>query len=51
MRIGPGMPSFAEDVRLLKDSWRLLLTNGAKWIYSAHGKPFTADVLERLLST
>lgn len=49
MRIGPGMPLFAEDPQLLKKSWRLLLDNGAKRIYPAHGKPFEAEALGRLL--
>ena len=48
-RIGPGMPIFAENVNALKESWRLLLSSGAKQIYPAHGKPFNADVLEKLL--
>ena len=49
MRIGPGMPIFAEDTDVIKESWRLLLNSGAKWIYSAHGKPFPADKLHKLL--
>ena len=49
MRIGYGMPIFAEDTDAIKKSWRLLLTSGAKWIYSAHGKPFQADKLHKLL--
>ena len=49
MRIGPGMPIFAENVNALKESWRLLLSSGAKQIYPAHGKPFKADELEKLL--
>jgi len=49
LRTGPGMPAFAEDIGALKESWRSLLTRGAKWIYPAHGKPFRAEVLERLL--
>ena len=49
MRIGPGMPLFAEDTDAIKESWRLLLTSGAKWIYPAHGKPFQADKLQKLL--
>jgi len=48
-RIGPGMPIFAEDVNAVKESWRLLLSSGAKQIYPGHGKPFKADVLEKLL--
>jgi glyoxylase-like metal-dependent hydrolase (beta-lactamase superfamily II) len=49
MRIGPGMPIWVENVNALKESWRLLLSSGAKQIYPAHGKPFNADVLEKLL--
>ena len=49
MRIGPGMFIFAENDNALKESWRLLLSSGAKQIYPAHGKPFKADVLEKLL--
>jgi hydroxyacylglutathione hydrolase len=49
MRIGPGMPVFAENIPVLKESWRLLLSRGIKWIYPAHGKPFRAAELEKLL--
>lgn len=49
MRIGPGMPRFAEDIGAVKESWRLLLDSGAKWIYPAHGKPFNAEELGKLL--
>ena len=49
MRIGPGMPEVAENTDAVKESWRLLLSNGAKQIYPTHGKHFSADVLEKLL--
>jgi hydroxyacylglutathione hydrolase len=49
MRIGPGMPQVAENTDAVKKSWRLLLSNGVKQIYPTHGKPFNADVLEKLL--
>lgn len=49
MRIGPGMPLVAEDTGAVKEGWRLLLDSGARWIYPAHGKPFKADALEKLL--
>jgi len=45
----PGMPLCAEDVGAVKESWRLLLRRGARWIYPSHGKPFKADVLEKLI--
>jgi glyoxylase-like metal-dependent hydrolase (beta-lactamase superfamily II) len=49
MRIRPGMPIFGDDRNTIKASWRLLLDNGAKWIYPAHGNPFSADVLQEAL--
>ena len=49
MRIGPGMPSFADDTNVIKKSWRVLLDKGAKQIYPAHGNPFSADVLAKAL--
>lgn len=49
LRIGPGMPAFGEDVVAIKESWQLILDNGAKWIYPAHGKPFRAEELEKAL--
>ena len=48
-RIGPGMPCFGDDIGALRESWRLIVESGAKWIYPAHGKSFQAEVLEKLL--
>ena len=49
MRTGAGLPIFAEDISAVKESWRRLLSGGAKHIYPAHGTPFKADVLEKSL--
>ena len=49
MRIGPGLPIFAEDLQKVKESWQLLLDRGAKTVYPAHGKPFSADAIRRIL--
>jgi glyoxylase-like metal-dependent hydrolase (beta-lactamase superfamily II) len=38
---------FVMDLGLYYQSWRLLLSRGAKRIFPAHGKPFAAAVLER----
>ena len=46
----PGLPVFAEDVKLVKQSCRLLLDNGAKIFYPGHGNPFSANLLRRFLS-
>lgn len=45
LRFSPGLPIFAEDIEKVKQSCRLLLDLGAKTIYPAHGKPFSADIL------
>jgi glyoxylase-like metal-dependent hydrolase (beta-lactamase superfamily II) len=49
MRLTPGIPIFAEDVSLVKPSWKKLLDMGAKTIYPAHGRPFSAEVISRQL--
>ena len=49
LRLGPGLPLFADDIRQVKRSWTLLLHEGAKMIYPAHGKPFSADVIRNAL--
>ena len=48
-RFGPGLPVVAENIDAVWESWHLLLNEGAKWIYPAWGKPFNANVLEKLL--
>jgi hypothetical protein len=45
------MPCFGEDKGDVRDSWRLIVESGAKWIYPAHGKPFEAQVLAKLLQS
>jgi glyoxylase-like metal-dependent hydrolase (beta-lactamase superfamily II) len=44
MRFRPGLSIFAEDQELAMSSMRDLLKMGAKTIYPAHGRPFSADV-------
>ncbi len=50
LRFSPGLPIFAEDPIKLNDSWRSLLDQGAKMIYPAHGKPFSAGIIRAALS-
>jgi glyoxylase-like metal-dependent hydrolase (beta-lactamase superfamily II) len=45
LRFSPGLPIFAEDIEQVKTSCRLLLDQGAKTVYPAHGKPFAAEIL------
>jgi len=49
LRIGPGPPIFAEDLNRVRQSWKSLLDRGAKTIYPAHGKSFSADILRKQL--
>jgi glyoxylase-like metal-dependent hydrolase (beta-lactamase superfamily II) len=49
LRLGPGLPALAEDIQKVRESWRLLLDAGAKTVYPAHGKPFSAEVMRRAL--
>lgn len=49
LRIGPGMPIFAESAARVKESWKLLIAKGAQKIYPAHGNPFSAEVLKQLI--
>jgi hypothetical protein len=43
------LPSVGDDAAGVKKSWYLLLANGAKRIHPAHGKPFNADLLRRMM--
>ena len=50
LRLSAGLPIFAEDWQKIEESWKLLLDQGAKTIYPAHGKPFSADIIRDALS-
>jgi len=47
MRLSPGLPIFGDDIQVIKKSWRKLLDMGAKVVYPAHGKPFSAEILKK----
>ncbi len=49
VRLGPNLPAFAQDLEKLKTSLRRLIDRGAKILYPAHGSPFRAEDLERVL--
>lgn len=51
LRLGPGLPIFAEDPSRLRGSIEKLLSLGAKTIHPAHGPAFPASVLEKALVT
>jgi hydroxyacylglutathione hydrolase len=49
MRLSPGLPIFADDPQKVKDSWKLLLKDGVKMIYPAHGNPFSSQIMSNVL--
>jgi hydroxyacylglutathione hydrolase len=49
LRLSPGLPIFAEDMRQVRQSWQALLDAGVKTIYPAHGTPFPADIMRHAL--
>jgi hydroxyacylglutathione hydrolase len=51
LRRGPGLPVLAEDMTKVRASWRLLLGHGAQTIYPAHGRPFSAEVIRKVVGT
>lgn len=50
LRFGPGLPIFAEDNSLFKDSIERLIALGATTIHPAHGSVFPAEILKEAAS-
>jgi glyoxylase-like metal-dependent hydrolase (beta-lactamase superfamily II) len=50
LRLTPGLPIFAEDMGAVVRSWRMLLAQGVKTVYPAHGRPFPAEVIRKALA-
>ena len=50
MRFSPGLPIFGDSMEMIKNSWRLLLNQGAKMVYPAHGNPFPVGIIEKALA-
>lgn len=48
-RIRPGLPIFAEDTEQIKKSWQPIFQQGVRMVYPAHGNPFSADVMKKIL--
>lgn len=46
----PRLPIFAEDIELLKSSFKEVIERGAKIIYPGHGKPFPVERILKYLN-
>lgn len=49
LKRSPGLPIFAENEEEVIRSWRRLLDLGVETVYPAHGRPFSADVMRKVL--
>lgn len=47
LRLTPGLPILADDIRLVVESWRKILPMGIKRVYPAHGLDFPVEVMRR----
>jgi len=50
LSFGPGFAAFGDSIEAIKASWSLLLDEGAKMVYPAHGDPFPVSVIEEALA-
>jgi glyoxylase-like metal-dependent hydrolase (beta-lactamase superfamily II) len=48
---GPGPFVLGDDLQRMKQSWQLLLDEGARMIFPSHGKPFESGVLRNYLKS
>ena len=47
LRLTPGLPILADDIRMVVESWKKILSMGIKRIYPAHGRDFRVEVMRR----
>jgi hydroxyacylglutathione hydrolase len=49
LRRTPGLPILAENIEIVKESWRHLIELGTTIVYPGHGKPFSIEVIKKAL--
>jgi len=49
LRLSPKLPIFADDLKQVRESLKMLIDAGAKTIYPAHGKSFSIDAIRKAL--
>lgn len=45
----PALPIYAENLNLIKESWRKLIDEGAQMVFPGHGKPFSVEIIKKYL--
>ena len=45
----PALPIYAENIDLIRESWKKLIDAGAKTIFPGHGKPFSVEIIKNIL--
>ncbi len=45
----PTLPIYAENIDLVKESWKKIIEAGAKIVFPAHGKPFSIDIIKKYI--
>ncbi len=49
LRLRPGLPTVAYDINQVLSSWERIIDEGAKMLYSSHGKPLTVEKMKKIL--
>ena len=47
LRLTPGLPVLADDIKMVVQSWKKILPMGIKRIYPAHGMDFPVEVMQK----
>ena len=48
-RFCPGLPIYADNIELIKQSWKRIIEEGATMIFPGHGKPFPIENIKKYL--
>lgn len=49
-RFKPGLPIYAQDIDAIKENWKALIDGGTTFVYPGHGKPFSIEVIKKLIN-
>ena len=45
----PTLPIYADNIDLVKESWRKVIDAGTKIVFPAHGKPFSIEIIKKYI--